>query len=74
MNLKIDAEIFIPYKFWKSFVYFVEKEDARGSTSGAPRDLNFVSVVLIPKRNGISFGANSYQIFLHFGPPNGQLR
>ena len=27
-------------------------------------------VVLIPKRNGISFGANSYKIVLHFGTPS----
>ena len=62
-------EIFFLYKFWKSFVYFVEKEGLGGSTSSALRELNFVVVVIIPKRNGISLGANSYQIFLHLGPP-----
>ena len=68
-KLKIHVDIFFLYKFWKSFVYFVEKEGLGGSTSSALRYLNFFLVVLLPKRNGISLGANSYQIFLHLGPP-----
>ena len=68
-KLKIHAKIFFLYKFWKSFVYLVEKKGSGGSTSGAPRDLKFFLVVLVPKWNGISFGANSSQIFLHLGPP-----
>ena len=67
--MKIHAKIFFLYKFWKSFVYLVEKKGSGDSTSGAPRDLNFFLVVLVPKWNGISLGANSYQIFLHLGPP-----
>ena len=44
-------------------------EVVRGSTSRVPRDVTFFLVVLIPKWNGISLGANSSQIFLHLGPP-----
>ena len=59
-KLKIDAGTFFLYKFWKSFVNFVEKEGVCASTSSAPRDL-FFFVVLIPKRNEISNEADSYQ-------------
>ena len=62
-------EIFFLYKFWKSFVYFVEKKGICGSTSSAPRDLKFCMVVYTPKRNGISFAANSSQKLLYLGPP-----
>ena len=65
----IHVEIFSLYKVWKSFVYLVEKEGSGGSTFSAPRDLKFVVVVLMPKWNGISLGANSSHIFLHLGPP-----
>ena len=67
--MKIHAEIFFLYKFWKSFVYLVGKKGSGGSTSSAPRDLNFFLVVFIPKWNGISFAANSFQIVLLLGPP-----
>ena len=69
-NLKIHAKKNFLYKFWKSFVYLVEKKGSGGSTSSAPRDLNFLLVVLILKWNGISFAASSSQIFLHLGPPS----
>ena len=62
-------DIFFLYKFWKSFVYLVEKEATCGSTSSAPKDLKFYMVVYISKRNGISLSANSTQKCLHKGPP-----
>ena len=67
--MKIHGEIFSLYKCWKSFVYFVEKEGSAGSTSSAPRDLKFCMLVYIPPKNGITFGAKSSQIFLHWDPP-----
>ena len=63
-------EIFFLYKFWKSFVYAVKKEGYCESTFCAPRDLKFCMAVYTSKRNGISFAANSSQIFLHLEPPN----
>ena len=66
---KINKKILFLYTFWKSFINFVEKKGVCGSTSSAPRDIKFCMVVYIPKKNGISFAANSFQIFLHLGPP-----
>ena len=63
------TEIFFLYKFWKSFVHFVEKEGICGSTSNAPRDLKFCMEVYTSKRNGISFAANSSLIMLHLETP-----
>ena len=63
--------MFFVYKFWKSSVYFDEKEYICGSSSSAPRNLNFCMVVYIYKRNGIGFAANSSQKLLHLGPLSG---
>ena len=68
-KLKIHGEIFFLYKFFKSFVYSVEKKGFCGSTSSVPRDLKFCVAVYISKTNGTSFAANSSQILLHLRPP-----
>ena len=46
-----------------------ENDPSSGSTSSALSAKKFYMVVSIVKRNGISFGANSYQKFVFFGPP-----
>ena len=55
------AEIFSLYKFWKSFVFLGRKGWSGGSTSRPARISKFHMVINIPKRNGNSLGANSYQ-------------
>ena len=57
--MKIHAEIFFLYEFWKSCVYYVEKEGVCGSTSSAPRDLNFLLVVLLDPLMGGLFDLNT---------------
>ena len=60
-KIKKLAEIFSLYKFWKSFVFLGRKGWSGGSTSRPARISKFHMVINIPKRNGNSLGANSYQ-------------
>ena len=57
--MRIHSVIFFLYQFWKSFLYFVEKQGFCGSTSSATGDLKNVMAVYTSKRNWISFAANS---------------
>ena len=68
-KIKNVAEIFSLYKFWQSFVFLGRKRVVWGRTSRPARMLKFYMVTSIPKRNGNSLGANSYQKLVYVTPP-----